>query len=105
MTGYLTPLTVMQIHCLHARLTVAGEDLRELLYGENPVGGEGKRASLLAMQDELSDLHWDAINEMNPAHEREIGADMMAAAIQHNHLAAITKAEQLLAAERIAGAA
>ena len=103
--GLLAPLTLSQVNCLHSRLRTAGEDLRELLYGESRVDDEAARVSLLGLEDEISDLRADTIGEMLPAHEREAGAARVAAAERRNHLAAITKAEQLLAAERTAGAA
>ena len=102
--GLLSPLTRMQVDCLHARLCTAGEDLRELLYGENRVGDDA-RVSLLALQDEIAGLLGDIVDEMDPAQEREIGAARMAAAGARVRQDAIAAAERLLAAARRTGGA
>lgn len=101
----LTPLTLMQVNVLYARIHAATETLTELLYGENRVSDEDQAARFRDLLDDLSGLIGDACDEMGPAHVREAGAGRVAAAGRRNHLAAITKAEQLLAAERTAGVA
>jgi outer membrane murein-binding lipoprotein Lpp len=58
-----------------------------------------------AMQDELTALIDDISAAWDVAWESEIGAARLAAARQSNRLDAIAQAEQLLAAERTAGAA
>jgi hypothetical protein len=61
--------------------------------------------SLDVLWDDLWELTRDANAAGRAAHEREIGAEAVAAARRHNHLHHITEAEQLLAAERTAPSA
>ena len=66
--------------------------------------GSDAYRSFLDLQDEISDVAGDAAAEMEPAQEREIGAEDVARAKRTVRLGDIAKAEQLLAAERTAGA-
>ena len=103
--GYLTPLTRSQVDVLHAKMAAVRAVLHEVLSGDSPVRyGSDAYRSFLDLQDEISDVAGDAAAEMEPAQEREIGAEDVARAKRNVRLGDIAKAEQLLAAERTAGA-
>lgn len=93
----LTPLTLLQVRCWYARLNTATEDLGQLLHGDDAVSDDDARAALAAMRDELRELCGDAVDEMEPAHIREAGAERVAAAKAACEAKAIEAARQLLA--------
>lgn len=101
----LAILSTGQLECLHAHLNVAWSELRELRWGTAADRDDPRRAGWDEVWDEISGLQGDELDARPIAREREIGAERIARANRSNHLDAIAEAEQLLAAERTAGAA
>jgi hypothetical protein len=95
----------MQLECLSDYLNVAQSTLMLLRYGADADRDDPRQAAWGEIQDEILGLTGDVLDARPIAREREVGAEIIARARHSNHLDAIARAEQMLAAERARGAA